>query len=47
MTSLKLVMTGVKASGKTTTAQLVQKLMPDVKIIIGDYFADAFRHLYR
>jgi len=47
VTSLKLVMTGVKASGKTTTAELVKKLMPDIKIIIvGDYFADAFRHLY-
>lgn len=44
---MKLVITGVKASGKTTTLQLVQKLMPDVKsIIVGDYFANAFRQIY-
>lgn len=47
MTAIKVVITGVKASGKTTTVQFVQKLMPNVRVlVVGDYFQKVFKEVY-
>lgn len=44
---MKIVLTGVKASGKTTVVQLVKKLLPEVKVlVVGDYFQRAFKQVY-
>jgi adenylate kinase len=44
---MKVVITGVKASGKTTTVQLVQEIMPKVKVlVVGDYFQKTFKEVY-
>jgi len=44
---MKIVITGVKASGKTTTVQFVQKMVPDVKVlVVGDYFEKLFKQIY-
>lgn len=44
---MKTVVTGVKACGKTTTIQLVQKHIPDIKVfVVGDYFEKVFKQRY-
>lgn len=44
---MKIVITGVKASGKTTTVQFVQKLMPNIRtLVVGDYFQKVFKEEY-
>ncbi len=44
---MKIVVTGVKASGKTTTVQFIKKSNPDIKILtVGDFFERIFKETY-